>query len=484
VGVNAGHMSALAQAVDVLADPEQLLPARQMMAFTLGFHIILVPFGVAFTAMMLIANWRGLRRGDEQALVLARRWSQVAGVLFAVGAVSGTVLSFELGLLWPGLMGRFGAAFGIPFAIEGLFFFLEAIFVAIYIYGWKRMRPWPHFWTGVPVPLAGVGGTLSVVAANGWMNRPSGFRLEDGQVVDVRPLDVIFNQAFWYEAVHMFLAAYMVAGFTIAGVYAVGLLRGRRDQLHRLGLVIPLTVAAIATPLQVFVGDIAAREVFENEPAKFAAIEALPKTGARVPEVLGGVLVDGEMRYGIEIPLGASLLAGLDPDTEIQGLDAIPTEFRQADRLVNTVHLAFQVMVGIGSALLALSAWFAWLWWRRRRQPHTVLDNRWFLRCVAVSGVLAIIALEAGWVVTELGRQPWTVVGRLLTRDAVTTTGNIWPFFAATLALYAALAIGTFFVLRLLRQRWREVGEHTGENGAGDDADVPYGPSRRTDAPA
>src|SRR4051812_36394518 len=277
------------------ADPAQLLPARQMMAFTLGFHIVLVPFGVAFTFLMLIANYRGIRRGDEQALVLARRWSEVAAVLFAVGAVSGTVLSFELGLLWPGLMGRFGAAFGIPFAIEGLFFFLEAIFVAIYIYGWNRMRPWPHFWAGVPVPLAGVGGTLSVVAANGWMNRPSGFTLKDGQVVDVRPLEVIFNQAFWYEAVHMFMAAYMVAGFTIAGVYAVGLLRGRRDRLHRLGLVIPLTVAAIATPLQIFVGDVAAREVLENEPAKFAAIEALPNTGARVPEVLGGVLVDGEM---------------------------------------------------------------------------------------------------------------------------------------------------------------------------------------------
>jgi cytochrome bd ubiquinol oxidase subunit I len=276
----------------------------------------------------------------------------------------------------------------------------------------------------------------------------------------------------------------MVAGFAIAGVYAVGLLRGRRDRLHRLGLVIPLTVAAIATPLQIFVGDIAAREVFENEPAKFAAIEALPQTSARVPEVLGGVLVDGEMRYGLEIPLGASLLAGLDPDTEIRGLDAVPPEFRQADRLVNVVHLAFQVMVGIGSALLALSAWFAWLWWRHRGQPHAVPDNRWFLRCVAVSGVLAIIALEAGWVVTELGRQPWTVVGHLLTRDAVTTTGNIWPFFAATLALYAALATGTFFVLRLLRRRWREVGEHTGLNGVRDEADVPYGPSRRTDAPA
>src|SRR3954471_4713674 len=216
-------------------DPSQLVPAREQMAFTLGFHIILVPFGVAFTFLMLVANYRGIRRGDDIAMLLARRWSQVAGVLFAVGAVSGTVLSFELGLLWPGLMGRFGAAFGIPFAVEGLFFFLEAIFVAIYLYGWKRMRPWPHFWTGVPVPLAGVGGTLSVVAANGWMNQPAGFTLRGGQVVGVRPLGVIFNKAFGYEALHMLLAAYLVAGFVVAGVYAVGLLRGRTDQLHRLG---------------------------------------------------------------------------------------------------------------------------------------------------------------------------------------------------------------------------------------------------------
>src|SRR3954468_14712091 len=284
------------------ADPAQLLPAREQMAFTLGFHIILVPFGVAFTFMMLVANYRGLRHGDETALLLARRWSQVAAVLFAVGAVSGTVLSFELGLLWPGLMGRFGAAYGIPFAIEGLFFFVEAIFVAIYIYGWNRMRPWPHFWTGIPVPLAGLGGTLSVVAANGWMNQPGGIDLRAGRVVGVHPLAVIFNRAFWYEALHMFLAAYMVAGFVIAGVYAVGRLRGRRDRYTRLGLTIPFTVAAIATPIQIYVGDVAAREVYHNEPAKFAAIELLPTSGTRVPEVLGGVLADGQVRYGVEIP--------------------------------------------------------------------------------------------------------------------------------------------------------------------------------------
>ncbi|RBY76132.1 cytochrome ubiquinol oxidase subunit I [Geodermatophilus sp. TF02-6] len=447
------------------------------MAFTLGFHIILVPFGVAFTFLMLIANWRGLRRGDGQALVLARRWSQVSAVLFAVGAVSGTVLSFELGLLWPRLMGRYGAAFGIPFAIEGLFFFLEAIFVAIYIYGWDRMRPWAHFWTGIPVPLTGIGGTLSVVAANGWMNQPAGFTLRDGEVVDVRPLGVIFNGAFWYEALHMLLAAYMIAGFTVAGVYAVGILRGRNDRRHRLGLAIPLTVAAIVTPVQIFVGDVAAREVYQNEPAKFAAIETVPTTSTHVPETLLGVYVDGTVRFGLDIPNGASLLSGFSPSTRIQGLDAIPPELRPPDHLITLVHWSFQIMVGIGFALLALSIWFAVAARRHRGVP----TGRWFLRCTAVSGVAAIVALECGWIVTEVGRQPWTVVGYLLTRDAVTTSGNVWLFFAATLALYAAVTYGSFVALGLLRRRWRRADE---EPGAEPDGDVPYGPSRARETAA
>jgi cytochrome d ubiquinol oxidase subunit I len=463
----------LGQAAVLAADPPQLLPAREQMAFTLGFHILLVPFGVAFTFLMLVANYRGIRRGDQTALLLARRWSQVAAVLFAVGAVSGTVLSFELGLLWPRLMGTYGAAFGIPFAIEGLFFFLEATFVAIYIYGWRRLRPWPHFWTGVPVVLSGVGGTSSVVAANAWMNQPAGFTLRDGQVVDVEPLRVIFNDAFGYEAVHMLLAAYMVAGFTVAGVYAVGMLRGRRDRYHRLGLLIPLTVAAIVTPVQIFVGDVAAREVFEKEPAKFAAIEALGRTSTHVPEVLGGYYSNGKVHFGIEIPWGASILSGYRPSTRIRGLNEVPEAVRPPDHLVTIVHLAFDVMVGVGTALLALSAWYALTWWRRRDLPQ----SRWFLRATAASGVLAIIALEAGWVVTEVGRQPWTVVGYLLTRDAVTTSGNLWLLFGATAVLYAAVGAGTLYVLRLLTRRWREDGEALED-------DVPYGPSRAGEAAA
>ena len=445
-----------------LAESSNLLPAREQMAFTLGFHIILVPFGVAFTAITMLANYRAIRHDDADALLLAQRWSKVAAVLFAVGAVSGTVLSFELGLLWPGLMDRFGAAYGIPFAVEGIFFFLEAIFVAIYIYGWNRLPPWVHFWTGLPVALSGVGGTFSVVAANSWMNTPGGITIRNGKVTDVDVWRVFFNDAFWYEAVHMLLAAYVVAGFTVAGVYAVGMLRGRRDRYHRIGMLMPLTVGAIAIPLQILMGDFMARYVFDSEPAKFAAIEGLDRTGTHVPEVLGGVMIDGKLRYGLHIPNGASLLSGFSPSTKIKGLDAIPEAVRPTDRLVTTAHLAFDTMVGTGFLLAGLALWFAVSWWRTR----TVEPGRWFLRATAVSGLLAMVSLEAGWVTTEVGRQPWTVVGLLLTRNAVQTEGNLWPLFASAVLIYAGVTTGALYALRALRRRW----------ASGEETPTPYGP--------
>src|SRR4051794_5849336 len=245
---------------DVDVDVRGIEPGggRSQMAFTLGFHIILASVGVAFPALMLIANYRGLRHDDQDALRLARCWSKVVAVTFAVGAVTGTVLSFEFGLLWPAFTGRFGAVFGLLFAIEGLFFFLEAIFIAIYIFGWKRLSPWTHFWAGVPVVIAGLGGAFSVVAVNSWMNQPQGFAPANGDVTSVKPLEVIFNPAVPYEVPHMILAAYLVTGFMVASIYAVGMLRGRRDRIHRLGLLIPLTVACIATPVQFALADSAA----------------------------------------------------------------------------------------------------------------------------------------------------------------------------------------------------------------------------------
>ncbi|WP_373462459.1 cytochrome ubiquinol oxidase subunit I [Streptomyces sp. V3I7] len=455
------------------AEPDQLLPAREQMAFTLGFHIILVPFGVALTTLMLIANHRGLRKGDEAAILLAKRWSKVAALLFAVGAITGTVLSFEMGLLWPGLMKKYGAAFGFPFAIEGLFFFLEAIFVAIYIYGWDRMRPWAHFWSGVPVALASVGGAGAVIAANSWMNQPGGITVRGGEVVAVQPAKVFFNDAFWLEFWHMLLAAYIVAGFVVAGVYTVGMLRGRRNHYHRTGFLISFVTAAIALPVQIFVGDLIARQVFDKEPAKFAAIEMLPKTGDHVPEVLGGVLIDGEVRYGLPVPGVASILAGYRPSTTIQGLEAVPEAVRPTTAQVNIVHWAFDIMVGTSMLMLAVAVWFAWLWWKRR---NTLDSNRWFLRAASVCGVVSILTLESGWVVTEVGRQPWTVVGLLLTRDAVTTQGNLWWSFGGVVVLYTAVGAGALWVLRSMTKRWHEQGDES--------VRVPYGPSEESEPAA
>jgi cytochrome d ubiquinol oxidase subunit I len=436
------------------------------MAFTLGTHIVLASLGVGFPAIMLVANYLGIRRGDDEALLLARRWSKVVAVTFAVGAVTGTVLSFELGMLWPGLFSRFGGVFGVPFAIEGIFFFTEAVFISLYIYGWERLSPWAHFWSGVPIAIAGIGGAFSVVSANSWMNQPRGFRLAaDGSVTHVDPLSAIFNPATRYEVPHMILAAYMVSGFLAASVYAVGLLRGRRDRYHRLGLAIPFAVAALATPVQLLVGDTAARAIADDQPAKFAAMEYVTDTGTHQPEYVLGFYNHGKPKLGLKIPSLDSILVGFSPSTKVTGLDAVPaSEHPPAPTLL---HWSFDVMVGLGSALLLLAAWFGWSMWRRRGPP----EHRWFLRGAAVSGLAAITALECGWIVTEVGRQPWIVYKVLRTSDAVTHRGGVWVTLIAVVVLYALIGVATAAVLRRMSRRWREE----------QDVGVPYGP--RSPAP-
>jgi len=421
------------------------------MAFTLGSHIILASLGVAFPALILIANYIGLKRDDEVALGLAQRWSKVAGVTFVVGAVTGTVLSFEMGLLWPEFMRRYGDVFGPAFALEGIFFFTEAIFIAIYIYGWNRLSPWLHFWTGIPVWISGLGGAWSVVAVNSWMNQPSGFKVAaDGSITDVSPVDAFFNGAVGYEAPHMILAAYLVTGFLVASVYAVGMLRGRRDRHHRLGLLIPLTVACIVTPVQFMVGDTAARSIADDQPIKFAAMECVQQTSTDVTEYLGGRCTSDGVKGGIGIPGLDSFLVGWSTDTKVIGLDSVPPDDRPP---ANTMlHWAFDAMVGICSALILLGAWLLFAWWRRRDIPKTP----WFLRAVAVSGAAAIVALECGWIVTEVGRQPWIVYEHMRTANAVTAADGVWVSLAIVLVLYSALAVATIMVVRAMTRRWRE----------------------------
>jgi cytochrome bd ubiquinol oxidase subunit I len=434
------------------------------MAFTLGFHIILASLGVGFPAMMLIANYRGLRRDDPVALLLAQRWSKVVAVTFAVGAVTGTVLSFEFGLLWPEFTSTFGDVFGILFAIEGIFFFLEAIFVAIYIFGWKRLSPWAHFWSGVPIVICGIGGAFSVVAVNSWMNQPQGFTMSGGEVTDVEPLKVIFNPAVPYEVPHMILAAYLVSGFLVASVYAVGMLRGRRDRYHRLGLLIPLTVAAIATPIQFAVGDTAARAIAEDQPVKFAAMECVQETSTHVTEYIFGRCTSEGIKGGIGIPGLDSFLVGWSTDTEVTGLDSVPPDDRPP---ANTMlHWAFDIMVGVCTMLMALGLWLAFSWWRKRDIPR----SKWFLRAVALSGVASVVALECGWIVTEVGRQPWVVYEIMRTKEAVTGASGVWVTFSIVLVLYTLLGAATVVTLRFMGRRWREA-------DAEDEAGIPYGPA-------
>jgi cytochrome d ubiquinol oxidase subunit I len=443
---------------------DNLLAARELMAFTLGFHIILSCIGIALPAMMLIAEYKGRKHDDEVALELARRWSKAAAVLFAVGAVTGTVLSFEMGLLWPHFMKRYGDVFGTGFAIEGIFFFTEAIFIAIYIYGWKHLSPKAHLLSAVPIVIAGIGGALSVVAANSWMNQPGGYDTNAaGEITNVRPLEVIFNNATGYEVPHMLFAAYMVAGFLVASVYAAGWLKGRRDRYHRLGFAIPFTVACLATPIQLFVGDTAARAIAKDQPAKFAAMEYVSETGAHQPEWVLGVYNGGKPKLGVKIPGMDSFLVGFSTSKKVTGLDRIPDDDEPKNPTL--LHLAFDTMVGIGTGLMMLGLFFGFVLWRKRRLP----ESPWFWRAAALSGIGAVVALECGWIVTEVGRQPFVVYGELRTEDAVTHAGGIWATYLAALVLYTGLGVATVLILRLMARRWRE-----GEQD--EDEEVPYGP--------
>jgi cytochrome d ubiquinol oxidase subunit I len=374
-------------------------------------------------------------------------------------------------------MGQWGEAFGVPFAFEGIFFFTEAVFISVYIFGWRRLKPWTHFWTGVPIAVAGVFGSISVVAANAWMNSPQGVTLDSsGKVVDVDPLAVIFNDAMPLMAAHMVVAAYLVGGFLIASVYAMGMLRGRRDRYHRLGFIIGFTVAAIATPVQMGVGDSLARWVFNNQPTKFAAIELLPQTSSDVPETLFGHLNSaGQVQGGLPIPGLASWLS--DPSTGkstvIQGLDSVPPNQRPTNQDVNVVHLSWDVMVGLGTLLFLLTLWYWAAWIFRRDMPR----SRWFLRAAAAAGILSVITLEAGWTVSEVGRQPWIVYGKMKVQDAATANTGIWITFLGVVALYVGLGVTTILVLRIMSRRLR-AGSQIPE------AEVPYGPNEPTAASA
>jgi cytochrome d ubiquinol oxidase subunit I len=423
-----------------------LFEARQMQALSFAVHIPLVAFGVAFPAMVLFAEWLYLRTGDELYRTLARRWTRIMVALFTAGVVTGTILSFELGLLWPGFTGTFGSVFGLGFAVEGFSFFMEAIFIGIYVYGWNRLSPRAHFASGIPIVIAGFTGSLTVITVNGWMNHPTGFRLSHGKVVDVHPLQALFaNSYLWHELIHMYIAGYIVSGFVMAGAYAVGPLRGRWGRYERTALAIPLTIAALASPVQVIVGDWAARDVATTQPTKLAAFEGLGRTTEGASVHILGWYTDGKVRYGIPLPHLLSLLAFHSPNARVEGLDAVAPADRPP---VNVVRFAFQTMVGIGSLLALLSIVYLVVRLRYRRLP----ESTWFYRALVLAGPLSLVALISGWVVTEAGRQPWVVYHVMRTAEAVTGAGGIPVGYATLAVVYLGLAAVVICVLlRLYR---------------------------------
>jgi cytochrome bd ubiquinol oxidase subunit I len=433
----------LAQALGPVQQ-DHLLQARQMQALSFAVHIPLVCFGIAFPLMVLVMEWMGHRTGDPLYLAIARRWSRIMVALFAVGVITGTILSFEMGLLWPNFTATFGGVFGLGFAIEGFSFFLEAIFIGIYIYGWDRLSPRAHMLSALPIVFTGFSGSWMVIAVNAWMNHPSGFRLVRGEAVDIHPVHALFaNSYLWHELVHMYLAAYIVTGFVVAGAYAIARLRGRWSRYERTALVVPLTIAALAAPVQVLVGDWAARDVAESQPTKLAALEGLGRTESGAPLHVLGWYHDGEVKFGIAVPKMLSVLSFHDPNARVEGLDAVPPAQRPP---VNITRISFQTMVGIGTLLALLGAIVLYVRVRRRALP----EWRWFYYALAAAGPLSVVALICGWVVTEVGRQPWVVYRVMPTSQAVTDAGGIPVGYATLWIVYLAVGAGVVWILRRL----------------------------------
>lgn len=419
-----------------------VLAARSQMAVSLGFHILFAVVGIAMPVLMIIAEARWRRTGDAMYLELARRWAKGTAILFAVGAVSGTVLSFELGLLWPGFMRFAGAIIGMPFSLEGFAFFAEAIFLGVYLYGWQRISPRAHIAAGALVAMSGAASALFVVIANAWMNSPVGFRLQNGAPVDVDPIAAMLTPAAFPEVLHMLLAAYAATGFAVAGIHGFMLLRDRRNAFHRRALVVALIVGVPAAIVQPITGDISARYVARWQPPKLAAMEGQFRTQSGAPLRIGGIpdVSAQRTRWAIEIPGGLSLLAFHDPHALVRGLDAVP---RRDWPPVPIVHVAFQIMVALGTYLALLGVWVVIETLRRR----DLAANRWLMRAVAAATPMGFLCIEAGWTVTEVGRQPWVIYGVMRTADSVTPMpGLIVPFLVIS-ALYCFLGVVVVWLL-------------------------------------
>lgn len=422
---------------------EDLIFARMQMGVSLVFHIVFACIGVAMPLLMVIAEWLWLKTGDDVYLDLAKRWAKGTAILFAVGAVSGTVISFELGLLWPKFMEFAGAVIGMPFALEGFAFFTEAIFLGIYLYGWEKVSKIQHLLAGVIVALSGAASATFVVIANAWMNTPYGFRLENGKPVDIDPVAAMLNPAALPQILHMDIAAYAATGFLVAGIHAFMLLKDKTNRFHRAAFAIALSIGVVMGILEPLSGDFLAKTVAHFQPVKLAAFEAHFQTEAGAPLQIGGIpdLDARENKYAISIPYLLSILAFSDPNAVVKGLNDYPRDLWPN---VYIIRNAFQIMLGCGMVMMLVSLWALFVYWRKRVLP----DSPAFLKAMVLSAPLGFLAVECGWLVTEVGRQPWVIQGVLKTADVVTPMPGLFMPFAFFSLLYVFLFVIVVWLIR------------------------------------
>ena len=421
---------------------DDFIAARSQMALSLGFHIIFSCIGMVMPFFMAVAHYYWLRTNNLVYKNIAKAWSKGVAIFFATGAVSGTVLSFELGLLWPEFMKHAGPIFGMPFSLEGTAFFIEAIALGFFLYGWDRFNKWFHWFTGVVVGISGLASGILVVAANAWMNSPAGFDHVNGQYLNIDPIKAMFNEAWFSQALHMCLAAFVATGFAVAGVHAIMIVKKKNVQFHSKAFTIAAVFGCVAAILQPISGDHSAKDVAKRQPAKLAAMEAHFHTQKTAPLIIGGIPDEKnkKVNYKLEIPGLLSLMAFGDFNAEVKGLDQIPADYHPP---VAITHYAFQVMVGLGMAMMLLAITYFIALWKKR----SWLKSKWLLNLFVLTTPMGFIAVEAGWVVTEVGRQPWIIYGVMKTVEAVTPMpGIVYSFYVFT-AIYISLAIIVIFML-------------------------------------
>ena len=424
---------------------DDFLAARLQMTVSFVFHIVFACIGMTMPWLMFVAELKWIKTGKKVYLDLSKAWARGVAIFFAVGAVSGTVLSFELGLLWPKFMEHAGAIIGMPFSWEGTAFFLEAIALGIFLYGRNRVNKRMHLISGLVVGIAGVLSGIFVIAANAWMNSPAGFEWVNGQAINIDPLKAMFNKAWFQQALHMTIAAFASTSFAVAGIHAFMQLHHKGNEFHRKAIRIALAFGTVAALLQPISGDISAKNVAKLQPVKLAAMESLFKTSKPASLVIGGIpnVKEEKVKYAIHIPKLLSFLAHGDLDAEVEGLDKTNKENWPP---VAIVHFAFQIMVFMG--LLMLGTGILFLIFRIKWKEN--LDKRWWLKLLVWLTPVGFIAVEAGWIVTEVGRQPWIIYGIMKTRDAVTPMPGIqYPFYLITV-IYLLLS---FFVFLLIRRQ-------------------------------